>query len=85
MNEGSAKAKIKRILEREDCNALVLTFAGSAFQSHGIPDWFVAHRIWSGWIEWKYDKGVLTPAQKVMLQKLEMFLGGDLNIHLNIL
>ncbi len=70
MNENLAKQKVRRFLEEPQCNALVYSFAGSMFSHAGMPDWFVAHRIWTGWIEWKYSHGVLSTVQKRNNEKL---------------
>ena len=70
MNEAQAKRKLNVLLTKEDCNALIFASAGSMYSGLGIPDWFLAHHIWQGWIEHKFNNGRITPGQKTNILKL---------------
>lgn len=71
MNEMIAKQNLKRLLQKPDTNALIFAFVGSAYCASGIPDWFLAHRIWTGWIEHKMPYGKISPSQRAQLIKLK--------------
>ena len=46
--------------ELKRCNAEVWTLSASARQSPGIPDRYISHAYWVGWVEFK---GVNTPTK----------------------
>ena len=71
MNESDLKVALRKKLIAEECNALIYSFAGSAYQTTGIPDWYLAHRIWSGWLELKNEDNPYSPHQKTELRRLQ--------------
>jgi len=50
-------------------NAVVFNLIGNAFQ-RDLPDLYVAHLYWSGWIELKVGKNKPTPSQISVLERL---------------
>lgn len=69
MKQEEKKFQRKLIQFVKDRNAFVFNFIGNAFQS-GVPDLFVAHRYWSGWLELKVDAKV-TSQQRHNLTELK--------------
>lgn len=69
MNETQATVKLCRELEAIGC----LTFAivGSQMQETGLPDRYIAHAKWTGWVEFKSWKGTLSPKQKWIQRELQ--------------
>ena len=67
MRESEFQAKIVKFLRQRD--ALVFNFSGSKFQS-GIPDLYINHLYWEGWMELKMPNGALTAQQKHNLLEL---------------
>lgn len=66
MKEKDFQRKLIDFLKKR--NAFVFNFIGNVFQS-GVPDLFVAHRYWSGWLELK-TTSKLTEQQKHNLTEL---------------
>jgi hypothetical protein len=54
----------------ESCAAKCFHIHGNVFQQDGIPDLFVAHRVWHGWIELKVDKHQCEPLQRKFIKDL---------------
>ena len=54
----------------ERMNALVFSVVGNRMQRPGLPDRYVAHRRWQGWLEFKASRGKLTEAQRITLREL---------------
>ena len=68
MNEhGYTKALIKRL---RDEGAVVFKIRGGNGQRVGIPDLYVAHHHYHGWIEVKYKSRKTTPAQQQVMREL---------------
>lgn len=67
--ENKWKAELKKALE--GIGATVFSCHGHGMQAPGWPDLFVAHSIWSGWIELKMPNGRLSTSQKIVGRKLE--------------
>jgi hypothetical protein len=63
--------KAALVKELRAAGALVLSVHGHAQQAPGWPDIYVAHCIWSGWIELKSHDGELSEAQRIVGRKLE--------------
>ena len=53
-----------------DCNGLVLSVVGNRMQQNSWPDIYVAHRYWTGWIEFKGLKTMLRKDQAKLLEGL---------------
>ena len=53
-----------------DCNGLVLSVVGSRMQENSWPDIYVAHKYWTGWIEFKGEKTRLRKDQALKLEQL---------------
>lgn len=51
--------------------ALVFNIHGHSMQIAGIPDLYVAHRIWTGWLELKTGANKATKLQINTLRRLE--------------
>lgn len=67
MKEKDYQRKLVKFLKEH--NALVMNFIGNVYQS-GVPDLFVAHRRWSGWLELKGPRTTITEQQKYNLTEL---------------
>ncbi len=53
-----------------ECGTVVFNIHGHAFQVAGIPDLYVAHKIWSGWLELKTGNNPATKLQQHTLKQL---------------
>lgn len=51
-------------------DAYIFKVVGHLMQGSGHPDLYVAHKLWTGWLELKVDGNVLTPQQKLKLAHL---------------
>lgn len=51
--------------------AFVHKMHGSAFGQAGMPDLFVAHMDWIGWVELKVGSNKLTPLQAARMRQIE--------------
>lgn len=54
-----------------DSGAIVFNIHGHAMQVAGIPDLYVAHTIWIGWLELKTGTNKITILQSRALKQLE--------------
>lgn len=52
-------------------NALVLTAAAGMYSTVGIPDRYIAHPLYNGWVEFKGEFTHVTPQQHEMLRMLQ--------------
>ncbi len=55
--------------ELEKVNAATVAFVGSSMQKASIPDRYVCHRYFRGWLEFKKDRGKVKPAQQVFMNR----------------
>lgn len=53
-----------------DTGAIVIPYVGSTYGVTGTPDIFVAHLMWSGWIEFKGPNTRIEPIQQRMIDSL---------------
>lgn len=53
-----------------ECGAVVFNIHGHSMQIAGIPDLWVGHKIWNGWLELKTGNNVVTKLQENTLRKL---------------
>lgn len=53
------------------CGAIVFNLHGHSMQVAGIPDLYVAHTIWSGWLELKTGTNPLSKLQERTMRGLE--------------
>lgn len=53
-----------------ESGAIVFNIHGHAMQMAGIPDLYVAHNIWEGWLELKAGNNPVTKLQQHTLKKL---------------
>lgn len=67
MSEAKFQKKVVNFLRRH--NAYVINFIGNIYQKD-VPDLYVAHRYWTGWIELKFGLGKLSPGQIHALRQL---------------
>ena len=56
--------------EMTKCNALVFACVGGVMQTAGWPDRYVAHKLWTGWLEFKGEKTRLTIKQHHIIYTL---------------
>ena len=68
MKESAFTAKICKTLESQ--GAVILALVGGFRQTRGIPDRFVAHPKWSGFLEFKGAATRLELHQKILIEKL---------------
>lgn len=59
-------------------NALTIAFVGSTMQVGGIPDRYICHRDFHGWIEFKKDRRKVTTAQRIFIQDVNIREGNAL-------
>jgi len=67
MLESSFQAQIVKFLRQRD--ALVFNFIGNVYQ-RDIPDLYIAHKYWSGWLELKTKNHQVTAGQRHNLTHL---------------
>ena len=70
MDEGSFQTKVMWKLRSEGCK--VFNIHGHAYQATGIPDLWVGHEKWQGWLELKAEKTAITPIQWMQIRKLSL-------------
>lgn len=68
MNETAYTAKVRKKLDAE--GALTLKWRPGNGQRAGVPDLWVGHPHWQGWIEFKMDRNKLRPVQKSVINML---------------
>ena len=54
----------------EKCNAFTIPIVGSAMQLNGVPDRYIVHKRFRGWIEFKADWHGLRDVQRAICTKL---------------
>ena len=54
----------------ERVNGYTLAFVGHTMQTSGIPDRYICHKNWRGWVEFKRDERVVRTNQRVVMQSL---------------
>lgn len=69
MPEAAVVRRLKRTLESE--GALVIKYRPGNGQRAGVPDLYVAHPEWHGWIEAKSGRGRVTDIQRAVMEMLE--------------
>lgn len=52
--------------------AIVVPYVGSTFGQQGTSDVFVAHKLWSGWIEFKGPKTKVEPIQVRFIKDMQI-------------
>ena len=68
MSESEISQKLCNSLRQ--LGAVVFKIHGHAMQQPGIPDFYLSHPLWQGWIETKGPMTKLTPLQVTFLRKL---------------
>ena len=58
------------VISLKECGATVFNIHGHAFQIAGVPDLYIAHKIWTGWLELKTGNNPATLLQQHTLKKL---------------
>lgn len=66
-NESKFKAEVRQALE--SLGGKVVKLWGNMFQETGLPDLYVAHVRWNGWIELKVGKRKAEPRQKIVMSE----------------
>ena len=66
--EGTKTRKIDALLRRR--NAIVFAIVGGMRQQDGWSDRYIAHRYWSGWIEFKDTKTRVRDLQRIRIREL---------------
>jgi len=69
VTEAPYTSRMKRRLEAE--GALVIKYRPGNGQRAGVPDCYVAHPEWRGWIEVKWGRGRLRPVQRSVCEMLQ--------------
>lgn len=54
----------------EQCNAVTFAMVASPMQRVGLPDRYVCHTLFRGWLEFKSHNGRLSPIQRKVLTDL---------------
>ena len=69
---GQSECELTRWLctELEHVGATTIALVGHEMQRAGLPDRYVCHRSWRGWVEFKRNDGSVKTGQRVMLQRL---------------
>lgn len=69
---GERECELTRWLcaELERANAVTIALVGHEMQRAGLPDRYVCHSSWRGWVEFKRNDGAVSAAQRVVLQRL---------------
>lgn len=67
-NESAFTRWFCKMIER--VNGVTFAFVGSTMQGSGIPDRYICHKKFRGWIEFKKDDYKLSKLQKLTLQSL---------------
>lgn len=62
--------------EMEQCGASVIPYVGNTRQRNGVPDRWVGHSLFSGWLEFKTLKGRLSLGQKICIERLNRSVKG---------
>lgn len=75
MKESEWTRKICKELEQH--NALVFAIVGGPMQTVALPDRYVHHAYWCGWLEFKGAQTRLTPLQKKRIDELNRRRGGS--------
>ena len=57
-------------LELENCGAFIVPYVASKYNRSGVPDRFITHRLWNGWVEFKDKNTRLTDLQRWTLKQL---------------
>lgn len=70
MSESTISQKLCDALRK--MGSVVFKIHGHAMQQPGIPDFYLAHPLWQGWIETKGATTKLTPLQATFLRKLQV-------------
>ena len=55
----------------ESHNGVTIAFVGSTRQGSSLPDRYICHKDFRGWIEFKKDKGKLSVGQRLLLTGLK--------------
>lgn len=66
-DEGKFKSSMKAIFEHYGAK-VVLIHGGDAMQAAGIPDMWVGHELWHGWLELKTEREPLRSLQKLFIK-----------------
>lgn len=67
MSESAATRVFCKLLESH--NSLTCAIVGSLRQKRGLPDRFISHRRWQGWVEFKAFNGVVDPLQERFIRE----------------
>lgn len=70
MKENKFQSKVKKQLESQA--AFIINVHGHGMQMRGLPDLFVIHRDWKGFLELKVEKGKCSAIQRVVAAKIEL-------------
>ncbi len=57
-------------VELENCGAFVIPYVASKYNRPGVPDRFVTHRLWHGWVEFKDIETKITNLQDWTIKQL---------------
>jgi hypothetical protein len=68
MKEGKETRELCALLVK--CNAMVFVTNVTVYGTDGWPDRYIAHRYWSGWVEFKVGRNQLSDKQREVLDGL---------------
>jgi len=68
MRESEFQRKVVAELKQRCC--FVFNSCGGFFQRRGMPDLWVAHKVWNGWLELKVEGGVIEDHQIETMRKI---------------
>lgn len=68
MNETQWTKQVCIGLERK--NAFIIPYVGNRRQKRGVPDRWITHRLWTGWLEFKGARTKIEPLQLNVMQSI---------------
>ena len=70
MKENKFQKRVKKQLENQ--GAFVINLHGHMMQRAGLPDLFVLHRKWDGFLELKVEQNKTSVIQRIVAAKIEL-------------
>ena len=70
MKESKFQKQVKKQLENQ--GAFVINLHGHMMQRAGLPDLFVLHRKWDGFLELKVEQNKTSAVQRIVAAKIEL-------------
>lgn len=70
MKERGFQQQVKKQLQKQA--AFIINIHGHGMQIRGLPDLFIIHRKWKGFLELKVGKNKCTVIQRIVAAKIEL-------------